>query len=90
MTNIPLQLRKLLKDHLKIGSLSIAAQQQSVDGTVKRAYSLSDGQQIESVMMPYNDGRRTACVSSQVFIISSKYATSTRAHYLSLSHTLLM
>ena len=26
---------------------------------------LSDGQLIESVLMPYNDGRRTACISSQ-------------------------
>jgi adenine C2-methylase RlmN of 23S rRNA A2503 and tRNA A37 len=40
----------------------------SKDGTVKRAYALGDGQQIESVMMPYNDGRRTACVSSQVHV----------------------
>ena len=35
------------------------------DGTVKRAYELRDGSVIESVLMPYNDGRRTACISSQ-------------------------
>jgi 23S rRNA (adenine2503-C2)-methyltransferase len=30
-----------------------------------RAYELRDGQIIESVLMPYDDGRRTACISSQ-------------------------
>jgi len=65
MSNVPLDLRNILNDNFKIGSLSIAVEQKSRDGTVKRAYSLKDGQQIESVLMPYNDGRRTACVSSQ-------------------------
>jgi len=32
---------------------------------VKRAYKLGDGQLIEAVLMPYADGRRTACISSQ-------------------------
>ncbi len=32
---------------------------------MKRAYQLGDGQLIESVLMPYEDGRRTACISSQ-------------------------
>ena len=40
--------------------------QVSKDGTIKRAYRLHDGQVIESVLMPYADGRRTACISSQV------------------------
>jgi adenine C2-methylase RlmN of 23S rRNA A2503 and tRNA A37 len=35
------------------------------DGTIKRAYQLWDGQLVEAVLMPYNDGRRTACISSQ-------------------------
>jgi 23S rRNA (adenine2503-C2)-methyltransferase len=39
--------------------------QVSKDGTVKRAYALPDGQLIESVLMPYKDGRNTACLSSQ-------------------------
>ncbi len=37
----------------------------SKDGTVKRAYALPDGQLVEAVLMPYADGRRTACISSQ-------------------------
>lgn len=32
---------------------------------INRAYELFDGQLIESVLMPYEDGRRTACISSQ-------------------------
>ena len=40
--------------------------QVSKDGTRKRAYELVDGQVIESVLMPYSDGRQTACISSQV------------------------
>ena len=43
----------------------IVAKQTSKDGTKKLAYRLSDGQLIESVLMPYSDGRRTACISSQ-------------------------
>lgn len=43
----------------------VAARQVSKDGTKKLAYRLSDGQVIESVLMPYSDGRRTACISSQ-------------------------
>lgn len=43
----------------------MAAQQVSKDGTKKVAYRLEDGQMIESVLMPYSDGRRTACISSQ-------------------------
>lgn len=43
----------------------VAAKQVSKDGTKKLAYRLSDGQVIESVLMPYSDGRRTACISSQ-------------------------
>lgn len=36
--------------------------QRSKDGTIKRAYRLKDGQVIESVLMPYEDGRKTACI----------------------------
>lgn len=52
--------RTLARSHAQI-----AAKQTSKDGTKKLAYRLSDGQLIESVLMPYSDGRRTACISSQ-------------------------
>jgi len=65
MTNLPLSLREILKEKSTIGSLELSTEQVSKDGTVKRAYRLHDGQLIESVLMPYEDGRRTACISSQ-------------------------
>uniref|UniRef100_A0A7S1DYM6 Radical SAM core domain-containing protein n=1 Tax=Hemiselmis andersenii TaxID=464988 RepID=A0A7S1DYM6_HEMAN len=64
-TNVSKQMREMLKSKATLGTLSIATQQESKDGTIKRAYALPDGQLIESVLMPYNDGRRTACISSQ-------------------------
>ena len=65
MTNLPKALREQLAEHTSFGTLEVAAEQTSKDGTVKRLYRLSDGQLIESVLMPYRDGRRTACISSQ-------------------------
>lgn len=65
MNNIPKSLRTLLKDNTTIGSLKLEVEMVSKDGTKKRAYRLHDGQLIESVLMPYEDGRNTACISSQ-------------------------
>ncbi|MEC8425645.1 MAG: 23S rRNA (adenine(2503)-C(2))-methyltransferase RlmN, partial [Myxococcota bacterium] len=48
-----------------IGTLAQVVEQSSQDGTQKRLYRLPDGPLIESVLMPYRDGRRTACISSQ-------------------------
>jgi 23S rRNA (adenine2503-C2)-methyltransferase len=65
MNNIPKALRTLLEQHTTIGSLFLDVEAISKDGTRKRAYRLHDGQLIESVLMPYQDGRNTACISSQ-------------------------
>lgn len=65
MKDVPAVLRKSLSSEFVFGDLSIASEQVSKDGTCKRAYELHDGQLIESVLMPYEDGRRTACISSQ-------------------------
>ncbi len=65
MTNLPKALRDRLNEEATLGTLTVAAEKVSQDGTVKRVYQLSDGQLIESVLMPYRDGRRTACISSQ-------------------------
>ncbi|KAL7487544.1 hypothetical protein ACHAW6_015934 [Cyclotella cf. meneghiniana] len=65
MTDLPLPLRTALRLRTTLGSLRLHLQQTSSDGTIKRAYRLHDGQIIESVLMPYRDGRRTACISSQ-------------------------
>lgn len=65
MKDIPLLLREKLSQIYTIGTLKLESEQLSKDGTIKRAYSLHDGQLIESVLMPYEDGRHTACISSQ-------------------------
>lgn len=65
MTNLPKTLRERLAQETRLGNLAIATERQSRDGTVKRLYRLDDGQFIESVLMIYEDGRRTACISSQ-------------------------
>jgi len=65
MTNLPGTLRDKLRSKTRLGSLTLSLSQSSGDGTEKRLYRLSDGQLIESVLMPYDDDRRTACISSQ-------------------------
>jgi len=65
MTNLPAPLRGALAAVCTLEGLAVAVELQSKDGTVKRAYRCGDGQVIESVLMPYKDGRRTACISSQ-------------------------
>ena len=65
MDDLPINLRTQLSQTYQIGNLKTITEQVSRDGTKKRAYELHDGQIIESVLMPYDDGRRTACISSQ-------------------------
>ena len=65
MTDIPEDLRQELASKATLGTLSVTSEQVSQDGTRKRLYALGDGQLIESVLMPYKDGRNTACISSQ-------------------------
>lgn len=52
MNNLPKSLRSLLHQHASCGSLEVAVEWNSKDGTKKRAYRLWDGQLIESVLMP--------------------------------------
>ena len=65
MTDLPASLRRRLGDEASLGTLSVVAEQHSRDGTRKRLYRLATGERIESVLMPYGDGRNTACVSTQ-------------------------
>lgn len=65
MTNLPTALRDKLSANTRLGALELVTEQNSKDGTIKRLYRLHDGQLIESVLMPYDDDRRTACISTQ-------------------------
>jgi 23S rRNA (adenine2503-C2)-methyltransferase len=65
MSNLPQAFRQQLAETCRLGSLSLIVEQRSEDGTIKRLYRLPDGKSIESVLMCYDDNRRTACISSQ-------------------------
>ena len=66
MSNLPGATIARLLERAKLGRLEMVARQRSRDGTEKRLYQLHDGQLIEAVLMPYDDDRLTACISSQV------------------------
>jgi 23S rRNA (adenine2503-C2)-methyltransferase len=66
MKTLPKPLRDRLAAETWLGDLEQVGEQASTDGqTVKRLFKLPDGQMIESVLMEYDDGRRTACISTQ-------------------------
>ncbi len=65
MTNLSLEVRKLLKGHFSINHIRVDTMQRSSDGTIKNAVQLHDGMVVESVLIP-TEKRVTACVSSQV------------------------
>jgi 23S rRNA (adenine2503-C2)-methyltransferase len=64
MTNISLPLRNKIGEVAYIGYPEIRSHQISSDGTEKFAYTLSDGEVIESVLIP-DEEYFTICVSSQ-------------------------
>lgn len=66
MTNLPADLRQQLEAQTTLSALEPVRELASSDGrTVKWLFRLADGQLIESVLMDYADGRRTACISTQ-------------------------
>ncbi len=65
MTNISKSLRNKLNEFAFISKLTIDSLLTSNDGTTKIRYRLSDGEMIESVLIP-DKKRLTLCISSQV------------------------
>ncbi|MGI8632111.1 MAG: 23S rRNA (adenine(2503)-C(2))-methyltransferase RlmN [Solirubrobacterales bacterium] len=65
MTDLPAGLRAELAEKVPLSTLSLAFEAYSTDGTRKALMHTADGHPIEAVMMPYADGRRSLCVSSQ-------------------------
>ena len=73
MTQLPAVLRNQLDRNFKVGSLKLAHQSVSEDGTIKFLFELFDGLQIESVLIPSEmrdatgeSRRKTLCLSTQV------------------------
>jgi 23S rRNA (adenine2503-C2)-methyltransferase len=65
MTNLPAALRADLARDVPFSTLSVEAEAQSRDGTVKTLFHTHDGHPLEAVLMTYRDGRRSLCISSQ-------------------------
>lgn len=65
MSNLSKSLREALQTDACIGSLQVATDQRSADGSRKWLFELDDGNCIESVYIP-EAGRATLCISSQV------------------------
>ena len=63
--NITLALRLNLDRLLPFSELALKMQQKSRDGSVKALFATLDGVSIESVLIPYGDGTRTVCVSTE-------------------------
>lgn len=70
ITTLSEDLKNFLKEHAPIYSITPGHRMVSkIDGTQKFLFSLSDGKEMEAVLMRYNDKggqRNTVCVSSQV------------------------
>lgn len=66
MKNVSKELRAKLQDSFQIGTLVAETVLKSQDGSKKFLFKLVDGNRIESVLMPQNNGRLTLCVSTQV------------------------
>lgn len=67
MTDLPANLRRLLAERARLTCLRVLRRTTSSDGaTTKYLLACEDGSTVESVWMRYADGRRSACVSTQV------------------------
>ncbi|MEO0470185.1 MAG: 23S rRNA (adenine(2503)-C(2))-methyltransferase RlmN [Bacteroidota bacterium] len=65
MLNLSKALRERLQETFVIEPVQILDAQRSNDGTIKYAFELSNGHQVEGVLIP-TESRVTACISSQV------------------------
>ncbi len=78
MTDLPKPLLAQLEESYCIDMPIIERKQESVDGTIKYLFALSDGNCIETVLMRYHYGN-TVCVSTQVGCrMGCRFCASTR------------
>lgn len=64
MTDLPAAVRRTLADAFLLTAPEVARVERSTDGTVKHLWRMSDGELLESVLIPSPD-RLTLCMSSQ-------------------------
>jgi 23S rRNA (adenine2503-C2)-methyltransferase len=65
MSRLPRSLREELAGRFSLYSSAAAGTYADDDGTVKQVYTLEDGAKIEAVLLADEEGRRTACLSTQ-------------------------
>jgi 23S rRNA (adenine2503-C2)-methyltransferase len=65
MTNVPASLRARLAEEVPFSTLGVEHEAHASDGTLKTLFRTRDGHPVEAVLMRYQDGRRSVCVSSQ-------------------------
>jgi 23S rRNA (adenine2503-C2)-methyltransferase len=65
MTNLPLALRDELQREVPFSTLGLEEEALASDGTRKALFKTGDGRPVEAVLMRYEDGRRSLCLSSQ-------------------------
>ncbi len=66
MTDLAKELREDLAARASISDWSPEATEESRDGTRKYLFRLADGQTVETVRIPMEEGRATLCISTQV------------------------
>jgi 23S rRNA (adenine2503-C2)-methyltransferase len=66
MTDLPQELRDRLSSSATLTRTKTIVRREATDATTKLLLGLGDGATVEAVLMRYDDGRRTACVSTQV------------------------
>ncbi|MEA2127338.1 MAG: rRNA (adenine2503-C2)-methyltransferase [Solirubrobacteraceae bacterium] len=65
MTDLPAALRARLAEQVPFSTLTLSEEAHAKDGTVKALLHTHDGRAVEAVLMRYDDGRRSLCLSSQ-------------------------
>lgn len=66
MSNLPKALREELSSRARVFSTAVAQVLDDPDGTAKLQIALDDGAKVEAVLLVDGEGRRTACISTQV------------------------
>jgi 23S rRNA (adenine2503-C2)-methyltransferase len=66
MTDLGKALRSQLQEQAYVSDWSAEVVQQSADGTRKYLFRLADGESVEAVKIPMEEGRATLCISTQV------------------------
>jgi 23S rRNA (adenine2503-C2)-methyltransferase len=66
MTDLAKEFRAELSTRAAVSSFVSEAEEVSRDGTRKFLFRLSDGESVETVLIPMEEGRATLCISTQV------------------------